>query len=403
MRVVQSISQTPARFQLGYYYVYLWWEVILISILDDEVYMRLALQLAESTQGQTGINPVVGCVVVKDGRIVGTGAHLKRGGPHAEVHALDMAGIEAKGSTVYVTLEPCSHHGRTPPCADRLITEKVERVVVAARDPNPQVAGSGLAKLQAQGIKVEQGLLESESRALNESFETYMLTGMPFVTMKSAVTLDGKIAAKSGDSKWISSADSREQVHTMRHKHQAILVGIGTVLADNPSLTTRLSVPGLSPIRIVVDSQLRLPEHAALLQGAGVTNQVYVLTTRQASEERAQRLEQIGATILRCGDQAHVDLHAAMRRLGELEIGSILLEGGGKLSGAMLESGLINKVVLYIAPIIVGGREAPSVFDFDGYSTIREACRLDKLQIEQIGGDICVSGYPIQPVGGDLK
>ncbi len=371
-----------------------------MTIMNDEWYMRLALQLAESALGQTGINPVVGCVVVKDGRIVGTGAHLRRGGPHAEVHALQMAGTEAEGATVYVTLEPCSHHGRTPPCAQRLVSERVARVVVAATDPNPLVAGRGLAMLREAGIAVEQGLLEAESRALNAHFEKYMRTGLPFVTMKSATTLDGKIASKTGDSKWISSSDSREQVHTIRHRHQAIMVGIGTVLADDPRLTTRLSVPGIDPIRIIVDSQLRLPEAAAVVQDSSDMKPVYVLTTNRASEERAEKLTQLGVRIIRAGSAEQVDLAAAMKQLGELEISSILLEGGGRLSGAMLEAGLIDKVILYLAPIIVGGRDAPSAFEFSGFETIREAWRLTDLQVDRIGDDLCISGYPIRHNGG---
>ncbi|WP_411829901.1 bifunctional diaminohydroxyphosphoribosylaminopyrimidine deaminase/5-amino-6-(5-phosphoribosylamino)uracil reductase RibD, partial [Paenibacillus ehimensis] len=228
--------------------------------------MNLALQLAASAAGQTGINPVVGCVIVKDGRIVGMGAHLKRGEAHAEIHALNMAGNEAAGATAYVTLEPCSHFGKTPPCSDRLIREGVKRVVVAATDPNPLVAGSGIARLRASGIEVTEGVLEREANALNETFNTFIVTRRPFVTVKSASTLDGKIAARTGDSKWITGEASRAYVHTLRHRHQAIMVGIGTVLADDPSLTTRLPVPGLHPIRVVVDSTLRLPHEAKLVR-----------------------------------------------------------------------------------------------------------------------------------------
>lgn len=367
-----------------------------MDVLNDEFYMRLALQLAAGAQGQTGINPVVGCVIVKDGRIVGTGAHLRRGGPHAEVHALDMAGSEAEGATAYVTLEPCSHHGKTPPCADRLIRDKVARVVVAAVDPNPRVAGRGLARLREHGIEVVEGVLAEDSRRLNEHFEKVVLTGMPYVTLKSASTLDGKLAAKTGDSKWISSADSRERVHAMRHRHMAIMVGVGTVLADDPQLSTRLSVPGLQPVRIVVDSQLRTPPTAALLQGGAP---VYIAATEEAPAEREAALQQAGAHIIRCGAGPRVDLRLLMRRLGELEIGSVLLEGGGRLNGAMLEAGLIDKIVLFLAPIIVGGREAPSAFDFAGVDTIREAYRLERLNVETIGDNICISGYPRKQSG----
>lgn len=365
-----------------------------MRMMDDTYYMRFALQLAESAQGQTGINPVVGAVVVKDGRIVGTGTHLRRGGPHAEVYALDMAGGEAEGATVYVTLEPCSHHGKTPPCADRLIQEKVARVVIAATDPNPNVAGRGIARLRENGIEVVTGVLEQESRRLNEHFEHYIRTRTPFVTLKSAMTLDGKIASRTGDSKWISNEKARAHVHALRHQHQGIMVGIGTVLADDPQLNTRLPVPGIDPVRIIVDARLELPVNAKVLQQASETS-VYVLTTEQASSEQAIMLEQRGASILRCGSGPRVDLKQAMRKLGELEISSVLLEGGGKLNGAMLEAGLVNKVILFAAPLILGGQEAHSVFDFTGFSRVQDAIRLRDMTASTIDDNIAIIGYPI--------
>ncbi|WP_210023389.1 MULTISPECIES: bifunctional diaminohydroxyphosphoribosylaminopyrimidine deaminase/5-amino-6-(5-phosphoribosylamino)uracil reductase RibD [unclassified Paenibacillus] len=361
--------------------------------INDEFYMRLALQLGASASGQTGINPVVGCVLVKNGRVIGMGAHLKRGEAHAEVHALQMAGSEAEGSTAYVTLEPCSHHGKTPPCSDRLIREGVKRVVVAAKDPNPLVAGSGIARLRASGIEVTVGVLEHESIELNEAFNKFIVTRRPFVTVKSASTLDGKIAAKTGDSKWITSGDSRSYVHTLRHRHQAIMVGIGTVLADDPALTTRLPVPGLNPLRVVVDSTLRIP-HGARLVRDGETPTV-VLTTDRAPQARRRELEALGVEVIDCGPGPAVDLHAAMERLGERDIGSLLVEGGGRLSGALLEARLVDKLVLFFAPkIIGGGPAAPGNFDFSGFETMREAIRLDRLQVERFESDICITGYP---------
>lgn len=205
--------------------------------LDEKTYMRLALDMAKKTRGQTGINPVVGCVIVREGRIVGMGAHLRRGSHHAEIHALNMAGEEAKGSTVYVTLEPCSHYGKTPPCADRLIAAGVQKVVVAAEDPNPRVAGNGIRKLREGGIEVETGLLREEAEKLNEMFNKYIVTGLPFVTLKTASTLDGKIASRTGDSRWVTGEAAREYVHVLRHRHQAIMVGVETVLRDDPRLT----------------------------------------------------------------------------------------------------------------------------------------------------------------------
>lgn len=366
--------------------------------ISDEYYMRLALQLASSAAGQTGINPAVGCVLVKDGRIVGMGAHLKRGEAHAEVHALNMAGAEAKGATAYVTLEPCSHHGRTPPCSDRLIREGVKRVVVAATDPNPLVAGSGLERLRAHGVEVTQGLLEREANLLNEAFIKFIVTRRPFVTLKAASTLDGKIAAKTGDSKWITNDASRSFVHTLRHRHQAILTGIGTVLADDPQLTTRLPVPGLNPTRVVVDSTLRLPPHAKLVRdGAAPT---VVLTTERAPQELRRELEACGVTVIDCGPGPAVDLSAAMAKLGELEIGSLLVEGGGKLNGALLEQRLVDKLVLFFAPKIIGGGPlAPGSFDFTGFDRMAEAVRLERVTVESFGDDICLTGYPQYDLG----
>lgn len=362
--------------------------------LNDEYYMRLAIQLAASATGQTGINPVVGCVLVKDGRVVGMGAHLKRGEAHAEINALQMAGPEAVGSTAYVTLEPCSHHGKTPPCSDRLVREGVKRVVVAASDPNPLVAGSGIERLRANGIEVTVGVLQREAEELNESFNKFIVTRRPFVTLKSASTLDGKIASKTGDSKWITNEASRSFVHTLRHRHQAIMVGIGTVLADDPQLTTRLPVPGLNPIRVVVDSTLRLPHDAKLVRdGAAPT---VVLTTEGAPEARRRELEALGVDVIDCGPGPAVDLDAAMARLGEREIGSLLVEGGGKLSGAFLERRLADKLVLFFAPkIIGGGPQAPGNFEFAGFDAMSEAIRLDRLKVEQMGDDLCLTGYPL--------
>ncbi|SDC38606.1 diaminohydroxyphosphoribosylaminopyrimidine deaminase / 5-amino-6-(5-phosphoribosylamino)uracil reductase [Paenibacillus sp. UNCCL117] len=364
-----------------------------MEIWNDEAYMRLALQLAAAAAGQTGINPVVGCVLVKDGRIVGMGAHLKRGEAHAEVHALNMAGAEAEGATAYVTLEPCSHHGRTPPCSDRLIREKVRRVVVAATDPNPLVAGSGLARLAAHGVEVRAGVLAAEAEALNEAFNKYIVTRMPFVTVKSASTLDGKIAARGGDSKWITGSAARAQGHMLRHRHQAIMVGIGTVLADDPALTTRLPVPGLNPLRVVVDSTLRLPHDAQLVRDKAAPT--VVLTTGQAPPERRRALEALGVEVIDCGPGPAVDLRAAMARLGEREIGSLLVEGGGRLSGALLGAGLVDKLALFLAPkIIGGGAAAPGNFDFPGSMAMSRAIRIEGMQVETYGEDICLTGYP---------
>ncbi|MFC4599132.1 bifunctional diaminohydroxyphosphoribosylaminopyrimidine deaminase/5-amino-6-(5-phosphoribosylamino)uracil reductase RibD [Cohnella hongkongensis] len=362
-----------------------------MEILNDEYYMRLALNMAGGASGQTGVNPVVGCVLVKDGRIVGMGAHLKRGEGHAEVHALDMAGERARGATAYVTLEPCSHYGQTPPCCERLIREGVSRVVVAAVDPNPLVAGRGIARLREAGVEVSTGLLEPEAVRLNEAFNKYIRTGLPFVTLKTALSLDGRIATRTGHSRWITGSEAREAVHTLRHRHSGIMVGLQTVLADDPELTTRLSVPALHPARIVVDSRLSLPETARVLNDAAPT---IVLTTLRADESKAERLRRLGAEVLRCGDGERVDLPAAMRALGQKGIGSVLLEGGGVLNGAMLEADLVDKMMLFYAPIIVGGEGAPAAFSHAGPSEMSAALRLTCVSTQSYGDDWCVTGYP---------
>ncbi|WP_028548722.1 bifunctional diaminohydroxyphosphoribosylaminopyrimidine deaminase/5-amino-6-(5-phosphoribosylamino)uracil reductase RibD [Paenibacillus sp. UNC451MF] len=364
-----------------------------MELINDEFYMKLAIQLAEGASGQTGINPAVGCVLVKEGRIVGMGAHLKRGTPHAEIHALQMAGSEAEGATAYVTLEPCSHHGKTPPCSDRLIKEKVKRVVVGCTDPNPLVAGTGIERLRKHGIEVKVGLMQEQAVSLNEAFNKYIVSKRPFVTLKTASTLDGKIASRTGDSKWITNPESRAFVHTLRHRNQAIMVGVGTVLSDNPLLTTRLDVPALSPIRIIVDSKLRVPLTANVVIDR--STETIILTTAQSDEVKRRALETAGVTILICGEGPRVDLPKAMELLGEREIATILLEGGGQLNGAMLEQQLIDKMLLFYAPKIVGGgADAPSNFEFAGFELMKEAIELERISVQQFQKDVCIVGYP---------
>lgn len=359
--------------------------------------MRLALQMAETTKGQTELNPVVGCVIVKEGRVIGMGAHLKMGTAHAEVQALQMAGEEAEGSTAYVTLEPCSHYGKTPPCAERLIQEKVKRVVIACTDPNPDVAGRGIEKLKNAGIEVEVGLLQQEAIQLNEMFNKYITKKMPFVTLKTASTLDGKIASKTGDSKWITNESSRGYVHTLRHQHQAIMVGVETVIADNPSLNTRLSVGGLQPIRIVVDSNLRTPMDAKVIGDQSL--KTILLSTENVSLNKIKQFEEQGVDVYLCGSGTKVNLTIAMKQLAEQGIGSILLEGGGRLNGAMLEAKLIDKMMLFYAPKIIGGETSPSSFVFPGFKKMNEAIVLDNIQSQTFENDICITGYP--NYGGD--
>ncbi len=367
--------------------------MIYMDVMNDEFYMTLALEMAERAQGQTGINPVVGCVIVKNGRMVGLGTHLQRGKGHAEVHALEMAGAEAEGSTVYVTLEPCSHYGKTPPCSEKLIRAKVKKVIIACEDPNHEVAGKGISMLREQGTEVEVGLLEDRAKYLNEKFFKYITTGLPFVTLKAASTLDGKIAAKSGDSKWISNEKARENVHLLRHRHQGIMVGVGTVIADNPELTTRLDVDGVNPVRIIIDSQLRTPRDAKVVKD-GLAPTI-LITTEGADKERADFFEKQGVQVIRSGTGSRVDLLAALRKLSELEIGSILLEGGGTLNGAMLENQLVDRLVMFMAPKIVGGYKNLGSFYFEGVERMSEAITLRNLEVEMLDDNIRISGVPV--------
>jgi diaminohydroxyphosphoribosylaminopyrimidine deaminase/5-amino-6-(5-phosphoribosylamino)uracil reductase len=366
-----------------------------MELLNDEFYMQLALNLAGSASGQTGVNPVVGCIVVKEGRIVGMGAHLKRGEGHAEVLALNMAGEQARGATAYVTLEPCSHYGATPPCCERLIKEGVSRVVVATVDPNPLVAGKGIERLRETGVQVEVGVLGSQAIQQNEVFNKFILSGKPFVTLKTALSLDGRIATRTGHSRWITGAESREAVHTLRHRYHGIMVGVETVMADDPELTTRLSVPGLHPTRIIVDSKLRIPVTARVLNDAAPK---IVLTTEQADSAKLESLQSLGAEVLLCGAGARVDLDLAMTALGQRGISSVLLEGGGVLNGAMLEAGLVDKFMLFYAPLIVGGEGAPTAFAFAGPEEMSSALRLERVSMQSFGQDWCVTGYPADRV-----
>lgn len=362
-----------------------------MNVLNDQFYMQMAIDLAGKAAGQTEINPVVGCVIVNEGRIVGLGAHLRRGEGHAEVLALNMAGDAAEGATAYVTLEPCSHYGKTPPCAMKLIVSRVKRVVIATTDPNPLVAGRGVEALRQAGIHVEVGLLEAQSRAMNEKFNHYITTRRPFVTLKMATSLDGRIATRTGDSRYVSGAAAREYTHTLRHQHRAIMIGVETALADDPQLTTRLDVPAIDPIRIVVDSSLRLPTAARMFQDDGP--ETIVLTTERAfSSTRRRPLEDAGATVIACGDGAHVDLALALEKLGAREIGSILLEGGGRLAGAMIEAQLVQKLVLHVAPKLLGGDKL--AFNWAGVEKMAEAIALTHFTVEQLGDDLCLVGYP---------
>ncbi|WP_188632523.1 bifunctional diaminohydroxyphosphoribosylaminopyrimidine deaminase/5-amino-6-(5-phosphoribosylamino)uracil reductase RibD [Lentibacillus kapialis] len=352
--------------------------------------MQLALNLSRSVSGQTSPNPPVGAVVVKDSEIEGIGAHLKAGHPHAEVHALQMAGDKARGATIYVTLEPCSHHGRTPPCADLIIEKGVTRVVIAVKDPNEKVAGRGIKKIEAAGVDVELGVLQQEAAEVNKYFFHYTRTKTPYVTMKSAVSLDGKTATYTGDSKWVTGEASRRDVHQYRHTHDAILVGVNTILADNPSLTARIPAGGKNPLRIILDSNLRTPLNANVVNDQQATT--WILTEQNITEEQTALFKnKSGVSVIPLNS---LEPGNVLTYLGDQKVLSLFVEGGAAVNGSFLGSGKINQLVQYMAPKLIGGREAPSSIAGNGFKRMTETLQLDILKTEMIGGDFKIVAEP---------
>ncbi len=359
-----------------------------------EFYMKRALELAKRGWGTTNPNPLVGAVIVKDGEIAAEGYHEAAGRAHAEAAAFGNAAGDVKGGTLFVNLEPCSHHGRTPPCACAIIEAGIGRVVVAMEDPNPLVSGRGIGMLRAAGIEVVTGVLEEEARKLNEIFIKYITRKRPFVIMKAAMTLDGKIASVSGDSKWISGESSRRYAHTIRDRVAAIMVGINTVLADNPSLTARPgSSAGNDPVRIVADSRGRLPPDCRVITVESPAG-VILATTSLIGSEKEKQLADRGVRILKLdGPGGRVDLVRLMEELHGLELDSVLLEGGGCLNAAALEAGIVDKAMFFIAPKIIGGRDAGTPVEGQGIRLMKDAIALEDVSVSSFDGDILVEGY----------
>lgn len=359
----------------------------------DKGYMKMALELAARARGRTSPNPMVGAVVVKEGKVIGRGYHLKAGTPHAEIHALNEAGEAARGAVLYVTLEPCCHYGRTGPCTDAIIKAGVSRVVTAMTDPNPLVAGKGLRMLRSAGIEVSAGVMEVEALELNEVFIKYITTGRPFVVAKAAVSLDGKIATRSGKSKWITGERARAYGHQLRDWYDAIMVGIGTVLADNPSLTTRLpGGGGRDPVRIIVDSRASIPINAMVLKQQSEAPTL-IAATSGVPPERVDALRGSGVEVLVVNEGTQVDLGELMRLLGERGITSLLIEGGATLHGSAFSSQIVDKVAWFIAPKIIGGREAPGPVAGTGADSPSDAAALERVKVSRLGPDILVEGY----------
>ncbi|MBI4609445.1 MAG: bifunctional diaminohydroxyphosphoribosylaminopyrimidine deaminase/5-amino-6-(5-phosphoribosylamino)uracil reductase RibD [Candidatus Rokubacteria bacterium] len=354
--------------------------------------MRRALGLAVRAQGLTSPNPLVGAVVVRDGAVVAEGHHRHAGAPHAEIEALGVAGELARGATLHVTLEPCVHRGRTGPCVPEVLAAGIKRVVVATADPNPQVNGRGIAALRDAGVEVTVGVLEAEAREVNRAFFTYMTAQRPLVTLKAAVSLDGKIAAWDRTSRWITGEVARLEAHRFRSRVDAIVVGIGTVLADDPSLTVRLPEPWpREPLRVVVDTRARTPLTARVV-AAGRLERTVIATTELAPRDRVRRLGGCGATVLTLPSRdGRVDLAALMKALAEREVTALLLEGGGELNWAFLEAGLVDRVAFFVAPTLLGGAGAPSVVGGAGRS-LKEAFRLSRVTARQVGDDLLIEG-----------
>lgn len=357
---------------------------------EDHAHMARALRLAEHGLYTTTPNPRVGCVLVKDGQVVGEGWHARAGEPHAEVHALRAAGDKARGATAYVTLEPCSHHGRTPPCANALIDAGVVRVVAALRDPNPQVYGGGIALLTLAGIQAEVGLLNSEATELNIGFISRMTRGRPWVRLKTASSLDGKTALLNGASKWITGAAARVDVHRLRARSCAVLTGVGTVLADDPQMNVReVEETTRQPLRVVVDSQLRTPVDAKIL-GHGET----VLVCAQAHAQRRDALLAAGAHILELpGPDGRVHLRALMQELGARGINEVHVEAGATLNGALLQAGLVDEWVAYQAPLVMG-HHARGVFDMPALEAMTGRLGFTLVDARMLGPDLRLTLRP---------
>ncbi len=359
-------------------------------------YMKQALSLAKLALGQVSPNPAVGAVVVSNGEVVGQGYTQPPGSPHAEVVALRQAGERARGSVMYVTLEPCCHYGRTPPCTQAIISAGIAEVHLAMLDPNPQVSGRGKEGLEEEGIKTYVGEYEEEAKQVNEAYTKFITTGMPFVTAKFAISLDGKIATKSGDSKWISSETARKRVHNLRYITDAIMAGVNTVLIDDPELTAR-SCGGrggavrAQPLRVIVDSKGRTPLTARVFSAPGKT---LLALAKLVKPEEKKAFAQADVELLALpSEEGLVNLKKLLKVLGEQEITSILVEGGGILLGSLFDGGLVDKVVAFVAPIIIGGRDAKTAVGGEGVDKVADSLRLERVSIERLGEDVMVSGY----------
>ncbi len=367
--------------------------------MSDSDYMRLALQLAQKGCGWVSPNPMVGCVIVKNGEIIGQGWHEKYGQPHAERNALSSCRESPEGAVMYVTLEPCCHYGKQPPCTEAILGSGIKKVFVGSSDPNPLVAGKGIQILREHGVEVTEHILKEECDRLNEVFFHYIRTRRPFVVMKYAMTMDGKIAAYTGASKWITGEPARNHVHRQRHRYRAIMAGVGTILSDDPMLTCRID-NGRNPIRIVCDTNLRTPITAQVVRTA---KQIpTIIAVCHADRDKTSAFEEAGCQIIHLGEEGgHVDLRQLMEELGQREIDSVLLEGGGTLNWSALQSGIVQKVQAYLAPKLFGGQTAKTPVGGTGVPAPADAFSLKNSSVTRLGEDFLIEGEVINDVYGN--
>lgn len=357
-------------------------------------FMKIAIDLALKGKGMTSPNPMVGALIVKNGKIVGKGYHLKAGSPHAEVMAIKNAANKTRGATLFINLEPCIHYGKTPPCCDEIIKSGIKKVVIGTKDPNPLVNGKGIKELRRHGIEVEVGVMEDEARELNEAFIKSIRTGIPFVTMKSAMSLDGKIATSSGKSKWITGEESRKFVQELRRDTDGIMVGIGTILKDNPRLSLRIKGRKENPpAKIIVDTQLKIPLSAKIFFTKPKAK-VIIGSTFKVNKRKIENLKKIGAeVILAEKNNGKVDLRKLMRELYKRGIMSILLEGGSELNASAIKERIVDKVFYFYSPILIGGKDTKGMIGGSGIRMIKDAEKIDIKEVKRIGKDVLVVGY----------
>ncbi len=366
--------------------------------MGDEHFMQMALDLAKKGRGFTSPNPMVGAVIVKNGEVVGKGYHQAAGRPHAEINAIEDAGALAQGATLYVTLEPCNHTGRTPPCTERVLAAGIKKVVVAMKDPNPDVMGGGIDYLRSQGVHIAVGVCEDRAKTLNEIFLKYIKTKRPFSIIKCAATLDGQIATRTGDSRWVTGEESREFVHRLRHAVDAIMVGINTVILDDPSLTTRLknrqeNARGRDPARIILDTHLRIPEDAKLLRLNSDSGTI-IVTGPTVPKDKKARIERHGARVLETPlKDGLIDLDKLMERLGALSITSLLIEGGSRVIASALSAGIVEKAMFFFAPKILGGDDGVSICKGPGTPYMNRCIPVKNIHVRRFGDDVMIAGY----------